>query len=251
MSRLKSHRKRIPGWRRSWTTLSWACLIKKWRSTWSAIDCGVSFTVKITNLHQNYDDRFKPTNVTLHLKAEYFLGKGQPAIEVPKAVFAASPAPTSFFTTIAGVTHNGRQRIIARCSVGERLLLVRDPANRYDAGAIKVMRLNGEQVGFIPAHVSSGGDPSGLASQMDRGDEYGCRIKDLTGGGEGTNLGVNIEVMYGDDEPSPDTPVALPLGQQSRDRGGYQPVWRMPSCPTGKQRNLAVAALGGLYQRNN
>jgi hypothetical protein len=183
----------------------------------SAIDRGVSFTVKITNLYQNYDDRFKPTNVTLRLKAEYFLETGQPAIEVPKAVFAAFPAPSSFFTTIAGVTHNGRQRIVARCSVGERLLLVRDPTNRYDPGAIKVMRLSGEQLGFIPAHVSRGGDPSGLASQMDRGDKYGCRIKDLTGGGEGMNLGVNIEIKYGDDEPFPDTLVALPLGQQSRD----------------------------------
>jgi hypothetical protein len=60
------------------------------------------------------------------------------------------------------------------------------------------MRFNGEQLGFIPVHVSRGDDPSGLALRMDRGDEYKCRIKDLTGGG-GQNLGVNTEVAEGEE----------------------------------------------------
>jgi len=91
----------------------------------SAIDRGVLFTVKIKKAYQNYDGKFKPTTVTLHLKAEYFLENGQPAIEVPKEVFVASPAPNSFFTKVAGVSHEGRQRIVARCHVGEPLTLVR------------------------------------------------------------------------------------------------------------------------------
>ena len=165
----------------------------------SAIDRGVSFSVVIKKAYQNYDHKFKPTAASIHLKAEYLLEKDQPAIKVPKApVQIYEAAPTSFFTTVAGVTFEGRQRVVARCSVGESLRLVCDRTNRYDKGAIKVMRLNGEQLGFIPAHVSRGDDPSGLALRMDRGDEYKCRIKDLTGGG-GWNLGVNIEVTEGEE----------------------------------------------------
>jgi hypothetical protein len=92
-------------------------------------------------------------------------------------------------------------------------------------GAIKVMRLNGEQLGFIPAHVSRGFDPSGLASQIDRGDKYGCRIKDLTGGGEGMSLGVNIEVMYGGDEQS-DVSLAFPA-EHGRSRDVPPPSGRL------------------------
>ena len=56
------------------------------------------------------------------------------------------------------------------------------------------MRSNGEQLGFIPAYVSRGGDSSGLAFQMDHGSQYRCTISDITGGGEGRSVGVNIEV---------------------------------------------------------
>lgn len=163
----------------------------------SAIDRGQLFTVVIKSAYQNYNGQFKPTTVLLHLKVEYLLEKGQPAIEVPNAPVQADHfVPKSFLTKIAGVTFENRQHVVARCAVGERLILVRDPTDRFDKGAIKVMRLNGEQLGFIPAHVSRDGDPSGLAFQMDRGDNFQCRIKDLTGG-EGWSLGVNIEITEG------------------------------------------------------
>lgn len=153
----------------------------------------------IKKAYQNYDDKFKPTTASIHLKIEYLLEKDQLAITAPKApIQTREAAPTSFFTTVAGVTFEGRQRVVARCSVGESLRLVRDPTNRYDKGAIKVMRLNGEQLGFIPAHVSRGDDASGLALRMDRGEHYKCRIKDLTGG-NGHTLGVNIEVAEGEE----------------------------------------------------
>ena len=99
----------------------------------------------------------------------------------------------SFFTKIAGVTFKGRQRMIPRCSEGEILRLVRDPTDRYDKGAIKVMRSNGEQLGFIPSEVSRAGDPSGLSYRMDHGSRYECKIKKKTGGGEKW-WGVNIEI---------------------------------------------------------
>ncbi len=174
----------------------------------SAMDRGQSFTALIENASQNYDERFKPTIALLHLRIEYLLEKGQPPIEVPKAPLDTQPsAPTSFFTKVAGVTHNGRQRIVARCSVGEVLTLIRDPNNRFDKGAIKLIRSNGEQLGFIPAHVSRCDDPSGLASRMDRGDAFQCRISSLTGG-DGLNLGVNIEITEGQEATSiPRSPI--------------------------------------------
>jgi len=164
----------------------------------SALEQGVSFTVAIQKAYQKYDEKFKPTTASIYLKAEYFSERDQPNIEIPKVPAQIHEgASRSFFTTVAGVTHEGRQKIIARCAVGETLSLARDPDNRFDRGAIKVLRLNGEQIGFIPAHVSRGGDSSGLASQMDRGGKYGCRIKNLTGG-SGTSLGVNIEIIEGE-----------------------------------------------------
>jgi hypothetical protein len=170
----------------------------------SAIDRGQSFTATVENAYPIYNDKFKPTGAQIDIKVEYLLEKGQPAIEAPTSWRAVASSPQasetrSFFTTVAGVTFEGRQRIVARCSEGERLKLVRDPNNRHDNGAIKVMRSNGEQVGFVPAHVSRGGDSSGLASRMDQGTEYQCRIKDITGGGPGQSMGVNIEITEGPD----------------------------------------------------
>jgi len=83
--------------------------------------------------------------------------------------------------------------MIPRCSDGESLRLVRDPTNRYDKGAIKVVRLNGEQLGFIRSDVSRAGDPSGLSYRMDHGSRYECTIKNKTGGGEKWR-GINIEI---------------------------------------------------------
>jgi hypothetical protein len=158
--------------------------------------------------------KFKQVGAALDIKVEYFLEKGQPAIEtercwrsVESAEESQSATARSFFTKVAGVTFEGRQRIVARCSVGERLVLVRDPENRFDKGAIMVMRLNGEQLGFIPAHVSRNGDSSGLAVRMDRGETYQCRISDLTGG-SGKTLGVNIEITEGEFDAA-ETPVGL------------------------------------------
>jgi hypothetical protein len=171
-----------------------------------ALDRGQSFNAVIEHAFPNYVDtgkslgngKFKIVGAYLDLKVEYLLEKGQPAIDTEKCwrcIDAPEKPQTarSFFTTVAGVTFEGRQRIITRCSVGERLILVRDPSNPHDNGAIKIMRLNGEQLGFIPAHVSRGGDSSGLAYGMDHGDKYSCRISDITGGGS-KSLGVNIEI---------------------------------------------------------
>jgi hypothetical protein len=101
---------------------------------------------------------------------------------------------SSFFTKIAGVTHRNkdrksRQRLIGQCRVGEELVLEREPDNPVDPDAIRVLRVTGEQLGYIPAHVAA----SGLGKDLDRGERPKCRIANLTGGA-GLTRGVNIEI---------------------------------------------------------
>lgn len=193
-----------------------------------ALDRGQVFTATVENAFPTYTDKFKPKGASLDLKVEYLLEKGESAIETEKCWRCVpapeqTPTPRSFFTTVAGVTFEGRQRIVARCSVGERLILVREPENPHDNGAIKVMRLNGEQLGFIPAHVSRGGDSSGLAYRMDRGDEYQCRISDLTGGGS-KSLGVNIEITDAEEVQRAEPP-ALPKVARVEPVPGKFGIW--------------------------
>jgi len=192
----------------------------------SAIDRGQLFSAIIEKAFPIYNDNFKATGARLDIKVEYLLEKGQPAIETEKywrCVDSPNDEPhdsRSFFTKVAGVTFEGRQRIVARCSVGERLILLRDPNNRHDKGAIKVLRSNGEQLGFISSDVSRSGDSSGLAFRMDRGDRYQCRISDLTGGGWGRSLGVNIEITEGEDDGPQQTSAASGSGAGESQRDG-------------------------------
>jgi hypothetical protein len=106
----------------------------------AAMDRGQSFEAVIENSYPTYDSNFKVTGGQFFLKVQYFLDTGQPAIEIPKAPLQEVEAARSFFTKVAGVTHEDRQDMVARCRVGERLMLVREPNNPVSSGAIKVMR---------------------------------------------------------------------------------------------------------------
>ena len=72
---------------------------------------------------------------------------------------ALRPAPTDlpekgvFFLQVHGITK--RQGVLRKCVVGEEVGLIPEPDNRYDPSAIKVCRLNGEQLGYIPADHSA------------------------------------------------------------------------------------------------
>jgi hypothetical protein len=81
------------------------------------------------------------------------------------ASFAPSTpsAPTvrplrEFRKQVHGIFHKNsdgtsRQRIIRDCSEGEELQLVPEPDNRVDPGAVKILRMNGEQIGYWPAEA--------------------------------------------------------------------------------------------------
>jgi hypothetical protein len=107
------------------------------------------------------------------------------------------PAPgqtvRQFHSKIVGVTKpnpdgSDRQAIIARCQVGESLLLVREPDNRFDPDAVAVRRTNGEQLGYLSADLADE-----MARLLDRGERIEVQISDLTGGGRKAR-GVNIRI---------------------------------------------------------
>ncbi len=58
-----------------------------------------------------------------------------------------------FFAQVHGIDHKNsdgspRQAIIANCHVGEELVLVPEPSNRYDADAVRICRKSGDQLGY-------------------------------------------------------------------------------------------------------
>jgi single-stranded-DNA-specific exonuclease len=55
----------------------------------------------------------------------------------------------SMITKVVGVTFEGRQAIVAKLQVGEEIQLWRESTNPYDESAIRVERLNREQIGYI------------------------------------------------------------------------------------------------------
>lgn len=83
-----------------------------------------------------------------------------------------------FYMQVHGITHKNddgtsRQQIIKRCRDGEEVLLVREPENRFDSGAIKICRKNGEQLGYWPA------DGGRTASDLARGWTYRATIDEV------------------------------------------------------------------------
>jgi hypothetical protein len=87
----------------------------------------------------------------------------------------------TFSVSLAGVTHanaNGtsRQDLLAECRAGEVVELRREPDNPHDRCAVAVHRLDGTQLGYVPA-----GDRR-LASHLDRGGKVSARITKIHGG---------------------------------------------------------------------
>ncbi|NMB40605.1 MAG: hypothetical protein GX996_01535 [Firmicutes bacterium] len=107
-------------------------------------------------------------------------------------------APEQTFTTrVAGVSYNNpdgtsRQAIIAKCSPGQPVKLIRERDNPYDKTntAIAVYDKNENQLGYIPS-----GDVR-LASHMDRGGEVAATIRSK--GKKGKYYGLVLEITKKD-----------------------------------------------------
>jgi hypothetical protein len=101
-----------------------------------------------------------------------------------------------FHTKVVGVTHRNsdgtdRQKIIRNCRVFETLVLDHEEKNPHDPNAVRVLRGNGQQLGYLNA---------GLAEEVvwksGQGYRFATFIKDITGGHrKGESLGVNLLIV--------------------------------------------------------
>jgi len=106
---------------------------------------------------------------------------------------------------VAGVSYNNRdgtsrQRIILRCSAGELLRLKAEDDNPVDPNAVAVIRLNGEQLGYL--HRED-------AAEVRKGSQEGLLYagiinKILNDSVKGHCLGVGLTLVYAQSTADPD-----------------------------------------------
>ena len=98
---------------------------------------------------------------------------------------------------VAGVSHNNRdgtsrQKIIARCSAGEVLRLRSEEDNPADPNAVAVIRLNGEQLGYLHRE-----DAAEVRHKSEQGWVYAAIISKILGDNHsGHCLGVGLSLVY-------------------------------------------------------
>jgi hypothetical protein len=69
-------------------------------------------------------------------------------------------APRHLYTSVAGVTYpnrdgSSRQTIIANCRTGERVVLEAEPDNPQHENAVRVLRKDGSQIGYIAPRMTT------------------------------------------------------------------------------------------------
>lgn len=97
-----------------------------------------------------------------------------------------------FYMKVAGVTFEGRQRVVASLKPNQELQFVPEPSNPYDNHAVKVMTLSGVQVGYVAREHNSGI----FYNLINRNGTYRVYVSQITGGGFNTAYGCNIRVVY-------------------------------------------------------
>lgn len=98
------------------------------------------------------------------------------------------------FSTIVGVTHEGRQEILRTTHNGDRLYLVAVTDNPYDPKAVKVVREDGKALGFIPAaHALK----DKIHEVLSIGDgTFECYAYDKRGGFSGLSYGMSVAFHF-------------------------------------------------------
>ena len=100
---------------------------------------------------------------------------------------ALSSVSREWYDKIAGVSRT--QRLVRKLDLGDQLFPVRDPRNRYDPNAIKLLNEDGDQVGWIRAEANGS-----MSQDMDKGVYHEVFVKEITGQGQ-RFLGVNIRIV--------------------------------------------------------
>jgi HIRAN domain len=94
------------------------------------------------------------------------------------AVTASKSVDHVFWKHVVGINlknpdGKSRQDIINCCHKAEDLVLIPEPDNPHDPGAVKVCRRNGEQIGYLS------GDSGRMAHDLDRGWTFRTTVDDI------------------------------------------------------------------------
>lgn len=99
---------------------------------------------------------------------------GVPPVEVPSLPI---PTPTALVPlgdmSVVGTRHHALARVAATLAPGQPLLLLREPANRYDPLAIAVHAEGGERLGYLPRI-----DARRIVAMMDAGGKLVAEVAD-------------------------------------------------------------------------
>jgi hypothetical protein len=90
---------------------------------------------------------------------------------------------------IAGTAHHRYASVAALLRTGERLVLRREPGNRFDANAIEILRADGTKLGYVPRRAA-------------------VEVAPLIDGG----AWIEAEITGFLARPAPQAPLALPEG---------------------------------------
>ena len=118
-----------------------------------------------------------------------------PCARAAEAVIIVQRSP------VAGFRHSGGAEVLRSLKPGDRLELVREPANPYDANAVRV-EWQGVKLGYVPRR-----DNAAVARQMDRGIALEARLAAVR---ENRNRSVRLEFEVVAPLRSP-----LPPGEES------------------------------------
>jgi len=123
-----------------------------------------------------------------------------------------------FFGHVAGESHRNadgsdRQAIIPRCQVGELLVLEHEPDNPHDINAIRVLRQNGEQIGYLEREFAGQ-----VVSRSAKGLKFHAAIAGLGRPRRSAPYGVALLIIVDDDGASDAEVIAYAREVLSQDR---------------------------------
>lgn len=99
------------------------------------------------------------------------------------------------FSKVVGISRpnrdgSSRQDIAAKCQTLEKLVLRHEEDNPVDPNAVAVLRETGEQLGYLRAELAKE-----VVQNAGQGYSYGVNVAEVTGGGRGEYLGVNLLIV--------------------------------------------------------
>lgn len=107
-----------------------------------------------------------------------------------------------FFGNVAGESHynadgTDRQDIIPRCRVGEPLILAHEPDHPHDINAIRVLRANGQQIGYLERELAGQ-----VVSRSAKGTKFHAAIAGIGRPQRSAPYGVALLIIVDNDDGS-------------------------------------------------